>query len=65
MGETAQVGGVKQSTFAIPTILAALTLFGLILALIYDGFWHVPAWFAISVPIIVISRMLLKTRNDR
>jgi len=36
-----------------PLILAALTLFALIIALVKTGIWHWVAWVALAAPIIV------------
>ena len=37
----------------MPLILAALTLFALIIALVKTGFWHWAAWAALAMPIVV------------
>lgn len=37
----------------MPLLLAALTLFGLIIALVKTGVWHWFAWAALAMPIIV------------
>lgn len=36
-----------------PLILAALTLFALIIALVKTGIWHWAAWAALATPIVV------------
>jgi len=58
------VDRVKQSTFAIPMILAALTLFGLLFALFLDGIWHVPAWIALSAPVLAIAWALRAAKKS-
>lgn len=37
----------------VPAVLAALTLFGLLAALLGTGVWHGLAWAALCVPIVV------------
>lgn len=56
---------MRQSTFFIPSILAVLSLFGLIVALIYDGVLHIPAWVALSAPIAAIAVALASSRVSR
>jgi len=56
---------MKRSTFAIPAILAALTLFGLFIALVLDGLWHILAWVALSAPVLAISSGLWAARTSR
>jgi D-alanyl-lipoteichoic acid acyltransferase DltB (MBOAT superfamily) len=36
-----------------PIILAILTVFGLLAALLKTGTWHWAAWLALAVPIVV------------
>ncbi|MFC7287496.1 hypothetical protein ACFQPC_05535 [Herminiimonas glaciei] len=36
-----------------PLLLAALTLFGLVTALVETGVWHWFAWAALAAPIVV------------
>lgn len=47
----------KRSNFwfvwRMPIFLAALTLFGLIIALVKTGVWHWFAWAALAAPIVV------------
>ncbi len=42
--------------WAVPLLLGALTVFGLLAALLGTGAWHVAAWVAIAVPIVVAVR---------
>ncbi|WP_188381151.1 hypothetical protein [Oxalicibacterium faecigallinarum] len=37
----------------MPLLLAALTLFALIIALVKTGVWHWAAWAALATPIVV------------
>lgn len=45
-----------RSTFAIPIILAALTLAGLVVALTGDGWRDVAGWAGLSMPLLAILR---------
>jgi Flp pilus assembly protein TadB len=56
---------MKKSTFAILAILAVLTIFGLVFALVLDGLWHIPALVALSVPLLAVSSALLAARKSR
>lgn len=48
----------EQSTFrrvwTMPLLLAALTVFGLLAALLGTGVWHVLAWGALAAPILAV-----------
>ena len=44
-----------RSTFAIPAILAALSLFGLVVALTGDGAPDALAWIALSLPVVAVA----------
>lgn len=39
-----------------PIILAIVTIFGLLAALLGTGGWHVASWIALVVPIVVCIR---------
>ena len=41
--------------FGAPTLLAALTVFGLLAALLGEGWWHALAWLALSIPLVSIA----------
>jgi hypothetical protein len=46
-----------RDIFAIPLVLAALTVFGLLAALLGEGdVWRVRSWVALAAPIGVILR---------
>lgn len=47
---------LRQSTWAIPAMLALTTLAGLILALVFEGFWDSLAWALVALPLGVIAR---------
>jgi hypothetical protein len=42
----------------VPSILALLTVFGLLAALLGLGVWHWLSWLALTVPLAVIARQL-------
>lgn len=46
----------------IPAILAALTVFGLLAALLGTGAWHWASWLALAVPLITIGFCLTRPR---
>jgi len=47
-----------KRVWAMPLLLAALTLFGLLAALLGAGYWYPMAWVAISVPSLVIIQKI-------
>lgn len=49
---------LRQSTWAIPVILALATLTGLILALVAEGVWDWLAWALVALPVGVIAHIL-------
>lgn len=50
---------LRQSTWAIPVLLALASLAGLILALVADGLWDWLAWGLVALPVgVVLIRML-------
>ena len=44
-----------RRTFGAPILLAALTVFGLLAALLGEGEWHAVAWLALSIPLVSIA----------
>lgn len=44
-----------RSTFAIPTIIAAISLLGLILALTGDGVRDALSWAALTTPVAAVA----------
>jgi len=52
--------------WAVPIILAILTLVGLISALVGDGLWDLVSAFALGVPVVLCLWFGLRrrTRND-
>jgi hypothetical protein len=47
------------SWYNAPVIIAAVTLFGLMAALLGAGGWHVVAWVCLSIPLVTILRSLI------
>lgn len=37
----------------VPLLLALLTLFGLLVALLKTGIWHWVAWIALAAPVVI------------
>jgi len=46
--------------FRVPALLAAVSIFGLISALLGDGIWNALSWGALGVPLLVIAYFNLK-----
>ncbi|HTQ36401.1 MAG TPA: hypothetical protein VMH77_05135 [Steroidobacteraceae bacterium] len=46
--------------WAVPLGLAAMTVFGLLAALLGTGWWHGTAWLALSMPVVVAVRCSVK-----
>jgi hypothetical protein len=44
----------------MPLLLAALSLFGLIVALLGDGLWDHLGWLALTVPLFLVIRHYYK-----
>lgn len=42
-----------RQIWGMPLLLAALTLFGLLAALLGDGIWRWLSWLALSVPVVM------------
>lgn len=47
-----------KKVWAMPLLLAVLTLFGLLAALLGVGYWYFIAWIAISIPLLVIVQKI-------
>lgn len=50
------IANLRQSTWAIPILLALATLAGLILALVAEGIWDWLAWVLVALPMGVVVR---------
>jgi hypothetical protein len=46
--------------FAIPLVLAILSIVGLISALVGDGIWDGLSWITLAIPILLCGYFLLK-----
>lgn len=51
---------MRQSTFAIPALLAALSAAGLFAALLGDGGWDALAWLGLGLPAVLGGWPLLR-----
>lgn len=51
---------MRQSTFAIPALLALLSAAGLFAALLGDGAWDALAWFGLGLPVLLATWPLLR-----
>ncbi|MDR5820245.1 MULTISPECIES: hypothetical protein [unclassified Caballeronia] len=51
-----------RKIWTIPLLLAALTLFGLLSALLGTGVWHALAWLTLAVPVAVVLAVGLRRR---
>jgi hypothetical protein len=49
--------------WGMPVLIAALSIFGLLSALLGDNIWDVLSWMSLGVPLLVISRFLLKQNS--
>ncbi|MDR5779463.1 hypothetical protein QCE63_08480 [Caballeronia sp. LZ065] len=54
-----------RKIWTIPLLLAVLTLFGLLSALLGTGVWHPLAWLALAVPVAVVLMVGLKASLRR
>ncbi len=48
--------------FRIPALLAVVTAFGLVAALLGDGVWDGASWFALAIPLVVTGYCMLWQR---
>ena len=46
--------------WGMPSLLAVLTVFGLLSALLGTGAWHYLSWLALAVPPVVIAWFVFK-----
>jgi len=47
-----------RKVYGPAAILAAITAYGLLSALLGDGVWDAISWVALACPLVVIARML-------
>ncbi|MBE2284404.1 MAG: hypothetical protein IAE77_13185 [Prosthecobacter sp.] len=52
------IANLRQSTWAIPALLALATLTGLLLALVAEGVWDWLAWVLVALPVGVVVRFV-------
>ncbi len=50
---------LRQSIWAIPTLLAIGSLVALVVALAADGIWDVLSWAALAAPLAIVGCALL------
>jgi hypothetical protein len=46
---------MMRSTFAVPTLIALATVFGLVLALTGGGWRDAAAWIALAIPVAAVG----------
>ena len=56
-------GANLVAVFAVPAVVAALSLFGLIVALIGDGVWDVIGWLTLGLSVAVLGWALIARRH--
>lgn len=54
-----------RSIFALPAILAVLSLVGLIVALTGDGWRDLASWIALSLPLIAVFWAVLRQSSRK
>lgn len=52
------------SVWTAPFVMAALTLFGLLAALLGSGAWHWVAWLALAAPVLTAVRFTFWSRHS-
>jgi len=60
--QTGQSRSRFRAIWGMPLVLAVLTVFGLLAALIGTGAWHWVAWLALTVPLVVAARYGFSSR---
>lgn len=43
-----------KKVWAIPTVLAVITLFGLLSALLGTGIWYILSWITLTIPLVIM-----------
>jgi len=49
----------------LPLVLAVLTVFGLLAALLGVGVWHWLSWLSLAVPLAIVARQLRCARRRK
>jgi hypothetical protein len=61
------LSGSPRSTlrhvFGMPILLAAISLVGLLVALLGDGLWDALSWLSLAIPLAVIAHKLRQGRR--
>ncbi|WP_199556294.1 hypothetical protein [Sandaracinobacteroides hominis] len=52
-----------REVFAMPLLIAAASLFGLVAALTGDGLRDVVAWIALAVPVVAVGWAMVARRS--
>lgn len=52
-----------RAIFAVPAVVAVLSLFGLVAALIGDGVWDAAGWLTLGVSVVVLVWALVARRH--
>ena len=52
-----------KEVWRVPFVLGAITLFGVLAALLGTGFWYWLSWAAMSLPVIVIGVKILRHKR--
>ena len=63
-----KVEGSRQSLariFAVPSVLAVLSAFGLVSALMGDGVWDGLSWLTLAMPIATATYHIARERSGR
>lgn len=55
MNATPRPDPLFRRVFGVPLLLAFATVFGLLAALLGQGFWHLLSWITLSIPIAVVA----------
>lgn len=53
----------NKNVWRMPFLLGALTLFGLLSALLGTGIWYWLAWAAMSIPVMIMVWKILSQKN--
>jgi hypothetical protein len=54
-----------RQIFAAPMVVGALSVIGLVAALIGDGWWDVVSWLSLTLPILLYLFFVVRRRRVR
>jgi hypothetical protein len=54
-----------EQIFAMPAVIACVSVIGLVTALLADGLWDAIGWFGLGVPIAVAGWCVLRQSTPR